>query len=77
MTIDTETCDRCGPYVRASVVVSYIPVPVYDTATKIQVGVMPGELTLCGHCFDVHEIAIEAAGYMVTDYRLICGGIAA
>lgn len=74
--IDHETCDACGPHVRASVLIRNIPMVTVDDETGLRSFSFGGELTLCGHHYGAHEIAIVAAGYTVHDYRLIHKGAA-
>jgi hypothetical protein len=44
-----ETCDRCGPAVRASVTVHMGPSETLPNG---------GKLTFCNHCFTEHELPI-------------------
>ncbi len=76
-SIDLETCDRCGPAVRAAVLVRNIPILTEHSETGLPNFGYHGELTFCGHHGDKYELTFAAAGYVVTDYRLIQGGVAA
>lgn len=70
-SIDQETCDACGPAVRAAVLVKNIP--IFNELRQFKMG----ELTFCGHHGDKFAPAFTLARYDVTDYRMIPGGVAA
>lgn len=65
-----ETCDRCGPTVKAAVLVWNIPVTTVAPATELPNFGFHGELTFCGHHAKKYALTFTAAGYQVYEPAL-------